>query len=155
MHKLCQNILSHSENRVQPIELHSERKVRTAIMSVLRFTKSRNTVWRPFYPLIRNNMTQNTVRDSRESPDKQQTGMLNRLAYLRYSKCSAQLHVYIISSIQEFHWCYTISKWVSSPLLNWAFSWNEIFVFSVGQILLRSQKGFSKTFIGYFCALLP
>ena len=63
----CAKTLSHSENRVQPIELHSERKVRTAITSVLRFTKSRNMVWRPFYPLIRNNMTQNTVRDSRES----------------------------------------------------------------------------------------
>ena len=74
----CAKILSHSENRVQPIELHSERKGRTAIMSVLRFTKSRNTVWRPFYPLIRNNMTQNTVRDSSESPDKQETGILNQ-----------------------------------------------------------------------------
>ena len=71
----CAKILSHSENRVQPIELHSERKVRTAIMSVLMFTKSRNTVLRPFYPLMRNNMTQNTVRDSRERPDKQQTGI--------------------------------------------------------------------------------
>ena len=27
-------------------------------------------------------MTQNTVRDSRESPDKQENGILNRLAYL-------------------------------------------------------------------------
>ena len=44
----CAKILSHSENHVQPIELHSERKVRTAIMSVLMFTKSRNTVLRPF-----------------------------------------------------------------------------------------------------------
>ena len=79
----CAKILSNSENRVQPIELHSERKGRTAMMSVLRFTKSRNTVWRPFYPIIRNNMTQNTytVRDSRESPDKQENGILNRLAY--------------------------------------------------------------------------
>ena len=64
------------------MELHSERKVPTAIMSVLRFAKSRNTVWQPFYPLIRNSMTQNMVRDSRENPDKQQTGILNRLAYL-------------------------------------------------------------------------
>ena len=50
-------------------------------VSFIRLTKSRNTVWRPFYPLIRNNMTQNTVRDSRESPDKQENGILNRLAY--------------------------------------------------------------------------
>ena len=81
----CAKLLSHSENRVQPIELHSERKVRTAIMSVLRFTKSRNTVSRPFYPLIRNDMTQNAVRDSRESPDKQENGILNRLASVSYT----------------------------------------------------------------------
>ena len=28
-------------------------------------------------------MTQNVVKDSKESPDKQQTGVLNRLAYLK------------------------------------------------------------------------
>ena len=100
-------IYSPKRDDEHPHPLKNAESLPGAIMSVLRFTKSRyrNTVWRPFYPLIRNNMTQNTVRDSRESPDKQQTGMLNRLAYLIYSKCSAQLHVYIISSIQEFHWC--------------------------------------------------
>ena len=79
----CAKILCHLENHVQPIELHSERKGRTAIMSVLRFTRSRNTVRQPFYPLIRNNMTQNMVGDSSESPNKQENGILNRLAYLK------------------------------------------------------------------------
>ena len=47
-------------------------------------------------------MTRNVVKDSRESPDKQQTGVLKRLAYLK-SLLRSILHVDIISSIQEFH----------------------------------------------------
>ena len=69
-------------------------------------------------------MTENTVRDSRESRDKQETGILNRLAYLKKVFSSIILHV----DFENF----TDVKWVSSPLLNRAFSWNEIFVFAGG-----------------------
>ena len=47
-------------------------------------------------------MTRNVVKDSRESPDKQQTGVLKRLAYLK-SLLRSILRVDIISLIQEFH----------------------------------------------------
>ena len=76
--KCAQSVLSSNER-------HTPQRKKSAhgnYVSFITFTKSRNTVWRPFYPLIRNNMTQNMVRDSRESPDKQETGILNRLAYL-------------------------------------------------------------------------
>ena len=42
---------------------------------------------RPFYPLLRNNMTQDMVKDNRESPVKQQTRILNRLGNLRAAFC--------------------------------------------------------------------
>ena len=40
------------------------------------------------------------------------------------------------------YWCtrLRISTWVSSPLLNVAFSWNEIFVFSGGQICIHKKN---------------
>ena len=132
----CAKILSHSENRVQPIELHSERKGRTAIMSVLRFTKSRNTVWRPFYPLIRNNMTQNTVRDSRESPDKQENGILNRLAYLK-KVLSMQLHCWYYANFID------VKKFPSRfllPFLMERLVGTKYLFFSGGQICIQKKN---------------
>ena len=70
------------------------RNVHVAIMSVLRSLANGLT--------NKDHMTRNVVKDSRESPDKQQTGVLNRLAYLK-SLLRSILHVDIISSIQEFH----------------------------------------------------
>ena len=73
-------------------------------------------------------MTQNTVRDSRESPNKQETGILNRLAYC------AQLN-YMLISFRRFKNFTDVKKFPSGFLL--PFLLERL----VGTKYLFSQKG--------------
>ena len=81
-------------------------------------------------------MTQNTVRDSRESPDKQENGILNRLAY--FNKVSAQLN-YIVDMSNFID----VKKFPSRfllPFLTERLVGTKYLFFSGGQICIQKKN---------------